>query len=81
MDEYIHCFSVLLLFKKLRVTLADVAQWIESWPVNQKSAGSTPNRAHAWVVGQVTSWGCVTSLTHQCFSTSLSPSLAFSKDK
>ena len=36
-------------------TLAGVAQWIEHEFVNQVS-GSIP-RAHAWIVGQVPSWG------------------------
>ena len=43
------------MYKEL--TLAGVAQWIECQPVNQEIAGSIPVRAHAWVVGQVPSWG------------------------
>ena len=39
--------------------LAGVAQWIEHWPVNQRSLVRFPVRAHAWVVGQVPSRECV----------------------
>ena len=43
-------------------------------------------RAHAWVVGQVPGWGACerrlidVSLSHQCFSPSLSPSLPLSQE-
>ena len=40
--------------------LADVAQWNERWPANQKVIGSIPIRfvrARAWVANQVLSWG------------------------
>ena len=40
-------------------TPASVAQWIEHWPMNQKVAGLIPVGAHAWVAGQVSSWGHV----------------------
>ena len=45
------------MFKKDWKTLAGVAQWIEHQPENQKVAGLIPVRAHAWVVGQVSSGG------------------------
>ena len=78
------CFSLTSMFLPLSLTsiivLAGAAQWVEIQPVNQKVAG-----AHAWVAGQVPSWGCArvasqpvdVSLTHQCFSP-LSPSLPLS---
>ena len=78
------CFSLTSMFLPLSLTsiivLAGAAQWVEIQPVNQKVAG-----AHAWVAGQVPSWGCArvasqpvdVSLPHQCFSP-LSPSLPLS---
>ena len=39
------------------LALADVAQWTECQPVNPKVR--FPVRAHAWVAGQVPSWGRV----------------------
>ena len=30
-------------FKKAKITLAGVAQWIECWPVNQSVSGLIPN--------------------------------------
>ena len=39
--------------------LAGVAQWVEHQPTNQVSLVQFPVRAHAWVAGQVPSWGCV----------------------
>ena len=38
------------------LALADVAQWIDCWPMNLKVAGSIPVRAHAWLANQVPSW-------------------------
>ena len=44
-------------FKKYILALAGVARWTEGWTANQRVAGSTPTRAHAWVVGQVPGTG------------------------
>ena len=49
------------LYTSLRVSsfaMAGMAQWIECWHGNQKVASSILVMAHAWVVGQVLSWGC-----------------------
>ena len=73
--------------QKTGVTLAGVALWIEHQPAQQKVAGSIP--------GQGTGLGCrqgpqlgecerqpvSVSLTHPCFSPSLSPFLPPSKNK
>ena len=41
----------------MKPALAGVAQWIECWPANQRALVQFPVRAHAWVAGQVSSWG------------------------
>ena len=54
--------SILVIINNAEVNilaLAGVAHWIECEYVNQRVAGSIPSRAHAWVVGQVPSMGCV----------------------
>ena len=53
------------------MALADVAQWIERWPVNQRSPVRFPVRTYAWAAGQI-----------QLMFFSLSPSLLpLSKNK
>ena len=54
--------------------LAGVAQWIEHWLVNQRVTGSFAVRTHAWVAGQVPSWGYVRG-NHTLMFLSLSFSL------
>ena len=39
--------------------LTAVVQWVGCRPATRKSLVQLPVRAHAWVVGQVLSWGCV----------------------
>ena len=46
-------------YKKLRTTLAGVAQWIENGLRTKGSPVRFPVRAHARVVDQVPSKGCV----------------------
>ena len=47
------------VLKRTDLALAGVAQWIEYQPVNKESLTPVPVRAHAWVAGQVPSWGHV----------------------
>ena len=55
--------------------------WLESQPVNRKVMGFIAVRAHAWVAGSVQVRAAYerqpihVSLSHPCFSPSLSPSL------
>ena len=70
-------------FKRNCLAMAGVAQWIEYWPVNQKVTGSIPTRAHAWIVGEVLSWGQTrgnhtTTNERRCFSPSFCPSFPLS---
>ena len=66
------------------LTLTDVAQWLRYCPEKQKVTGPILAKAHAWVVGLVLSWGAYekqlidVSLSCQCLSPSLSPSLPLS---
>ena len=73
-------------FKKLFIfsALAGVAQWIECRPVNQKGTGSIPSqgtclacRPGPWL-GVYKRQLMDVSLSHRCFSPSLSPFLPFS---
>ena len=48
--------------------LAGVAQWTDCRPVNQRVSGSIPIWAHAWVVGQIPSWGCARGNCSMCLS-------------
>ena len=43
--------------KNRNSALSGVAQWVGHCPANRKVTGSIPVRAHAWVLGQVPSWG------------------------
>ena len=47
----------------MKIALTGVAQWTEHQNAKQRVAGSIPSqgivRAHAWVVGQVLSRGCL----------------------
>ena len=59
-----------------------MAQWIEHWPGNRKVAGLIPSQAHAWVAGQVPSWGGVRGnhiLMFLSFSFSLKVNKVFKK--
>ena len=62
----------------IKLAMADVAQRIERQPVNQKFAGSIPGRGRCLGCGPGPHVGTcerqllVVSLTHQCFSPSLS---------
>ena len=47
----------LLPIENHRAALAAAAQWIEHWPVSQRSPVQFPLRAHAWVAGQVPTQG------------------------
>ena len=48
-----------MLYKKISLALAGVAQWIECGLRTKGSLVQFPVRAHAWIVGQVPSRGCV----------------------
>ena len=61
--------------KKRLPALAEVAQWIERGPVNQRVAGSFPSQAHAWAAGQVPGWGRARG-NHTLMYLSLSPSIS-----
>ena len=43
--------------KHIKRALAGVTQWIEHWPVDQRSLVRFLVRAHAWIVGLVPGWG------------------------
>ena len=64
--------------------LAGVAQWTLCWPTDQKVAGSIPGQGTCLGGGPGPQLGTCkrqpidVSLTHRCFSPSLSPSLIFS---
>ena len=66
------------------MTLVGVAQWIECQPANQEVAGSIPCQGTCMGCGLGPSLGVCerqpadVSLTLQCFSPSLSPSLPLS---
>ena len=45
------------LFQKKQWAVAGVSQWTEHWPMNRKVTGLIPSQAHAWVAGQVPTWG------------------------
>ena len=66
-----------LFFKTEYLALAGVAQWIECWPENQGLPVQFPVKAHAWIVGQVSSGGAQEATTHYA-SLSLSPFLHLS---
>ena len=66
--------------RRLRSTnwaLAGVAQWVECWPGNQGSPVGFPVRTHAWVVGQVPSWGLSRGNDQRISRTSMLPSVPF----
>ena len=64
--------------------MADVAWWIELRPANQRVASSIPGQGTCLVCGQGPQLGVCerqpvdVSLTYECFSSSLSPSLPLS---
>ena len=66
------------------LALASVAQWIECWPVSRKIPGSIPGQGTCLHCGPGRWLGACkrqtidASLTHCCFSPSLSPCLCFS---
>ena len=62
-----------LIKKYVSIALAGVAQWIEHWLRTKGSLVQFPVRAHAWVVGQVSSGGHLKG-NH----TLILPSLSFS---
>ena len=63
------------------MSLASIVQWTEHGPVNQRSPVRFPVRAHAWVVGQVPSTGCMRgNHTLMFFSLSFSYSSSLSKN-
>ena len=68
-------------------TLAGVAQWIECQPVNQKVTGLIPSQGTCLGfrpgphLGAHERQPIDVSLTHLCFSPSLSPSLPFSLNR
>ena len=45
--------------KRKGLALTGIAQWVEQQPEKGKVVGSIPSRGrvHAWVAGQVPSWG------------------------
>ena len=47
----------LTLRKTIISAPAGVAQWIQHWLLYQNATVQFPVRTHAWVVGQVPSWG------------------------
>ena len=57
-----------MFFKKVKTALAGVAQWIESWPVNQKVTGLIPSQGTYldYVFGP--QLGHVQEATNTCFS-------------
>ena len=68
-------------------TLSGMAQFIGHRSAKQKVAGLIPGQVHAWVAGSVPGRDMCerqptdVSLSHQCFSPSLSPSLPLPKSK
>ena len=68
-----------MTLKYIATALADVAQWIECCPVNQEVTGSIPSQVTCLGCGPGPQlWVCerqliYVSLTHRCFSPSLSP--------
>ena len=79
-------FSSTFTFTRWKRKLLPWLVWLSGLSVSlwiEKSLVQFPIRAHAWVVGQVLQRGCVrqlinVSLTHRCFSSSLSPSFSLS---
>ena len=67
-------FLISLVINHKPLALAAVAQWIECQPENRRVAGLIPIGAHAWVTGQVPSWGGVRGNHTMMF---LSPSFSF----
>ena len=72
-------------FKQYISTLVGVAQWNESWPVDGKVTGLIPSQGTCLGCGPGPQSGACerqphtdVSLTHQCFSPSLSPSFPLS---
>ena len=74
-SDYIHA-----VFKTIFLALAGVAQWIECWPANRKVTGSITSGSACLVCSLGPRLGVCerqrihVSLTHCCFSPSLSPS-------
>ena len=64
--------------EKTEGALAGVAQWIERGLQTKWLPVQFPVRAHAWVVGQIPSRGCVRGQPHIDISLPLSPSLPLS---
>ena len=62
-----------MALKILLRALADVVQWTEHQPVNQRRQSNSQSRAHAWVAGQVPSCGRARG-NHTLMFLSLSPS-------
>ena len=75
---------IYLGFNKPSFALAGESQWIECGAVNQRVTGSIPSQGTCLGFGPAPWLGVCerqptdVSLSHQCFSPSLSPSLPFS---
>ena len=60
---------------KKRIALADVAQWIECWPVNQRGTGLIPRQGTCLGCGPGPHWELREKQLHIDDSLSLSPAL------
>ena len=65
-------------YNKQKIALADVAQWIECRPSNQRVTSLIPSQSTAWVTDQVPNRGTWEAITYWCLSPFLSPSLPLS---
>ena len=76
--HFILPFSYKLYVRSVSSALAGVPQWIEGWPVNRRVVSLIPSQGTCLGCGPGPQQLIHVSLTHGCFSPSLSPPLPLS---